>query len=86
MHLQRYILLQIPLMSAYHYSVGKVTIDIFPEDILLEIFGFGKCGVDDEEKWEILGHVCRRWQSMFSAPLRLNLRLVCTHGTPVRKM
>jgi hypothetical protein len=37
-------------------------------------------------KWRILVHVCQRWrQVVFSSPLRLKLRILCTYGTPVRK-
>lgn len=36
--------------------------------------------------WLTLVHVCRRWrQIVFASPLRLDLQLICTHGTPVRK-
>jgi hypothetical protein len=35
-------------------------------------------------KWHRLVHVCRRWQQIvFSSPLRLDLELLCTYGTPV---
>jgi hypothetical protein len=45
------------------------------------------CEVDDEEEWETLVHVCRRWRFIvFEAPRRLDLRLVCTAGTPAREM
>ena len=37
------------------------------------------------EAWQTLIHVCRRWRSVvFGSPRRLNLRLVCTTGTPAR--
>ena len=30
--------------------------------------------------------MCRRWrQVVFASPLRLNIRVLCKHGTPVRK-
>jgi hypothetical protein len=36
--------------------------------------------------WHILVHVCQRWrQVVFASPLRLNLRILCTHGTPVQE-
>ena len=45
------------------------------------------CEADDEEEWETLVHVCRRWRSIvLGAPRRLDLRLVCTAGTPAREM
>src|SRR5258708_3563330 len=72
-------------------DVGRVTIDVLPDVALLEIF---VCYVDqvpeeDEdsleiEAWHTLVHVCRKWRSVvFGSPLRLNLRLLCTEGTPV---
>ena len=36
--------------------------------------------------WHTLIHVCRRWrQVVFASPIRLDLQLLCTYGTPVRK-
>jgi hypothetical protein len=36
--------------------------------------------------WPTLGFVCQRWrQIILNSPLGLNLRLHCTHGTPVLK-
>lgn len=38
-------------------------------------------------KWQPLVHVCRRWRHLiFASPLGLDLRLVCTRGTPVQRM
>jgi len=74
-------------MPADRRDVGNVPIDMLPEELLLEIFDFYMRGVDYKEEWETLVHVCRRWRSVvFSAPLRLDLRLVCTGGTLVKKM
>jgi len=49
--------------------------------------------VDDDYKeeckptWEILVHVCQRWRYVvFAAPRLLDLRLVCTAGTPVDRI
>ena len=37
-------------------------------------------------KWHILVHVCKRWrQLVFSSPHRLDLKLLCTYGTPFRE-
>jgi len=67
--------------TADHCNVGKVTIEMLPEEILLETFGFYVCGSYSD--WETLVHVCRRWRSIvFAAPRRLNLRLLCTGRTP----
>ena len=74
-------------MPADHRDVGNVAIDMLPEELLLEIFDFYLCEVDYKEEWETLVHVCRRWWFVvFSAPLRLDLRPVCTGGTPVKEM
>ena len=65
------------------------------DEVLLEIFDFCQQNyyTDDvfEEltgvwDWHILVHVCQRWrQVVFASPLRLNLQIRCTYGTPVRK-
>ena len=72
--------------------VGQVTpIDMLPDDILLEIFEFYVDEAPDDTKrgieaWQKLVHVCRLWRNtVFGSPHRLNLRLVCTPETPVRK-
>ena len=64
------------------------TIDVLPEDTLLDIFDFDRIHESDYSKWrwDRLVHVCRRWrQIVFASPLRLHLQLRCTCGTPVRK-
>jgi len=61
-----------------------VTIDILPDDALLEIFN----AYTDEDScgWPTLVHVCRRWRSVVLASTRrLNLHLRCTYKTPMRK-
>ena len=63
---------------------------MLPDDILLAIFDF--CVEEDYirrkpslEAWQILVHVCRRWRSLvFASPRRLDLRLVCSGGTPAK--
>ena len=74
-----------------------ISIDMLPDDVLLEIFDFHVNKYSDEdlelldfdvfklevEQWQRLTHVCRRWRSVvFESPRRLNLRLVCTPRTP----
>ncbi len=85
---------QQPGTAPDRWDVGRVTIDVLPDVVLLEIFD---CYVDksreEEEEdspgiqaWHTLVHVCRKWRSVvFGSPLRLNLRLLCTEGTPVRE-
>ena len=63
---------------------------MLPDNVLLEIFNFYrmKYQVRDEWhfKWRPLVHVCRRWREIvFASPHRLDLRIVCKHGTPVRE-
>jgi hypothetical protein len=73
-----------------------VSIDVLPNDDLLEIFDFCVDQVGSRrfiysrlkkeiEAWQILVHVCRRWRNIvFGSPLRLNLALLCTTETPAR--
>jgi hypothetical protein len=67
-----------------------MTIDILPDDVLLEIFDFlvVKSNRSKAENWwHTLVHVCRKWRNLiFGSPHRLNLRLVCSDRTLVRKM
>ena len=69
------------------------TIDTLPDDVLLEIFDVFRLSRSDSElrnkpvwNWHILVHVCRRWRQVaFASPIRLDLLLLCTYGTPVRR-
>ncbi|KAH9051331.1 hypothetical protein EDB83DRAFT_2316822 [Lactarius deliciosus] len=67
------------------------TINILPDDVLLEIFDTYRKNPDPiiwypVWEWHILAHVCRRWRHViFGSPWRLDLELLCTNGTPVRK-
>jgi hypothetical protein len=58
-----------------------VTIDILPEDVLLEIFVLyvdPTRKYDGLEAWRTLVHVCRKWRNVvLESPLRLNLRIRC---------
>jgi F-box-like len=72
-------------------SVGlvfrRVTIRSLPDNVLLEIFDFYLNFTRNVWDWETLVHVCRRWRYIvFGSPIRLDLRLSCTEGTPVRKL
>ncbi|KAN0128299.1 hypothetical protein V8E53_013883 [Lactarius tabidus] len=75
---------------------ATTTISMLSDDVMLEIFDFCRKNHDlgnrwfelleDVWDWHILAHVCQRWrQVVFGSPLRLNLRILCTNGTPVRK-
>ena len=70
-----------------------VTIDVLPDDILLEIFDYDRllalksrnnprCPVP--WNWQRLAHVCSTWRSLvFASPRRLRLRLYYTGRKPV---
>ena len=81
-----------PPTTADCFDVGYIAIDVFPDDVLVEIFDFclQLCEGYEEERnasWEALVHVCRRWRYIvFAAPRRLGLRLVCTNGTRVKEV
>lgn len=66
-------------------EVEDPTIELLPDNVLLEIF---KAYVNEAtwtEEWHTLVHVCRRWRNaVFASPRRLDLRLLCTTRTPVR--
>ena len=65
-----------------------MTIDILPDDALLEIFSFFR---EDSyfrkaSWWIPLAHTCQRWRCIiFALPVHLNAVLVCNRGTSVRK-
>ncbi|KAH9170323.1 hypothetical protein EDB89DRAFT_2072154 [Lactarius sanguifluus] len=69
----------------------STTIDILPDHVLLEIFDFYLYRMNHDAlrlvwKWHLLVHVCQRWrQIIFTSPRRLNLQILCTWRTPVRK-
>jgi hypothetical protein len=73
---------------SYRYAT---TISILPDDVLLATFFF--CLSRPHEApfsrmlaWHGLVHVCQRWrQIIFSSPRRLDLKILCIHGTSVRK-
>jgi hypothetical protein len=79
-------------MAADRCGVGQATIDKLPDDVLLDIFDFY---LDNKklhwhrnvDEWHTLVHVCRRWRNVvFASPHRLDLRLLCRKGRPVRAM
>ena len=71
-------------------DVGQMTpISMLPDEVLLEIFDFCADEVQSTKKqieaWHSLAHVCRQWRRIvFGSSRRLNLRLLCTPGTPTR--
>ena len=74
--------------TADQSNVGHVTIDILPDDVLLEIFDFYMATniFRPDNRWQTLVHVCRTWRNViFKSPIRLNLQLICSERTPVRE-
>jgi len=70
-------------------AVGQVTIDILPDDVLLDIFDTYGGGHDHFLiwRWKSLVHVCRRWRRIvFASPRRLRLVLECGSRTSVSKL
>jgi hypothetical protein len=70
----------------------RVTIDVLPDNVLLEAFKFylGKEHANetgyshDYDGWQTLVHVCRRWRSIvLASPRRLDLKLYCTRRRSV---
>ena len=65
-----------------------MTISVLPDNVLLEIFDLCDHNYTYHNVWEwhLLVHVCQRWrQIVYSSPHRLNLKILCTPRTPVRK-
>ena len=67
----------------------RKTIEVLPEDVLLEIFDFYRLDamVQSEGrpwKWHRLAHVCRKWRVVvFGSPRRLGLQILCEYGAPI---
>ena len=70
-------------------DIDRVTIDILPGDVLLEIFNHYVAEADKEngsEEWQTLVHVCQKWRYVvFRSPVRLNLRILCLGRISVRE-
>ena len=61
---------------------------MLPDNVLLDIFEFYRdpLFITLSWPWNRLVHVCQRWRYIvFASPLRLDLCLLCTSETPVRK-
>ena len=77
---------QCPATTADAHDIGQVTIDMLPDVVLLELFDFYVHEIKETNRWMTLVRVCQRWRNIvFGSPLRLDLRLVCTNVTPVRR-
>src|SRR5258708_7197746 len=64
---------------------------MLPDHVLLEIFEFFRETSQRSSslpawKWHLLVHVCQRWrQIVFASPHRLNLQILCTNETAIKK-
>ncbi|KAH9171742.1 hypothetical protein EDB89DRAFT_1906728 [Lactarius sanguifluus] len=68
----------------------QTTVGMFPDNVLLEIFDFYRKNHDYTRspvwEWHLLVHVCKAWrQVVFSSPRQLDIKILCTYGTPVRE-
>jgi hypothetical protein len=68
----------------------STTIGMLPDNVLLEIFDFYRQNLPytfrATWRWHSLVHVCPRWRLVvFASPHRLDLQILCTHRTPVRR-
>ncbi|KAH9171740.1 hypothetical protein EDB89DRAFT_2070510 [Lactarius sanguifluus] len=66
------------------------TIAMLPDNVLLEVFDFYRSDHHYARgpvwNWRLLVHVCQTWrQIVLASPHRLDLKIHCTYGTPVRK-
>jgi hypothetical protein len=71
------------------YNVGRMTINMLPDEALLEIFYFyaNPPFVRHYKGWQRLLQVCQRWRNLvFVSPRFLNVQLHCTASTPVREI
>jgi len=68
------------------------TIEMLPEDTLLEIFDFYRLNAMERSskfevpwKWQRLAHVCRKWRQVLTmSPRRLGLQIYCKTGRPIK--
>ncbi|KAH9172881.1 hypothetical protein EDB89DRAFT_842298 [Lactarius sanguifluus] len=82
-----------PQVAQGEFYGRDTTISLLPDHVLVEIFDFCRKSYDQYQtffhpawNWHFLVHVCQRWrQVVFASPHRLNLQILCTYGTPVRK-
>ena len=67
-------------MTADWHEIGKVTMDVLHDDVLLLVFDRYMAQASRIESWHTLVHVCRRWRSLVLGSKRyLNLRIACTN-------
>ena len=70
----------------------QVTVEVLPDNILLEIFDFYRLDAEDRArrrpwKWNRLAHVCQRWRHViYTSPLRLSLQILCKSGKTIERV
>ena len=82
---------ELPLLNSRETGMTyrQTTIEILPEDTLLEIFDFYRLDAIPRSsgrpwKWHRLAHVCQKWRRVMSlSPRRLGLRILCKSKTPI---
>jgi F-box-like len=73
-------------MTADWREIGKMTMDVLPDDVLIHVFNCYMAQASRVESWHTLVHVCRRWREVvFGSPRHLNLRIACTNKMRVRE-
>ncbi len=81
-------------IASHAYRSHRRTIDVLPDDTLLEIFNLHRLEVSNpdpskcswEWPWRRLTHVSQRWRHLvFSFPCRLHVGLLCKRRTPVKE-
>ena len=75
--------------SASVPGASEASIDIIPDDVLLQIFDFyriDRLHIRSPPEWGHLLLVCQRWcQLIISSPHRLHLYILCTRGKSFRR-
>lgn len=86
---QRYGFGIVTLHSLTSSSLSRqATIRGLPDNVLVDIFCYFLDDSESPRHWLTLANTCRRWRGIvftFHRALRLQLRLFCTHRTPVQK-
>ena len=77
-----------PCGAGNNWRRTTVTIEVFHDDVLLEIFDFYRLYAIKQSrgswKWLRLAHVCRKWRRIiFRSQHRLGLRILCEDGAPI---
>ena len=83
--------IQVLLMPELIISMAPaVTFDIFPDEVLQEIFASCLCNrhwnpMGHMKEWQRLVHVCQKWQQIiYRSPSFFDLHLYCSTETPFR--